>query len=93
MGLAVSLDGTRLELGETRARLDGDALRLDTVVSTRRFPLDAAHLRPFLDAETLATLLEDARLNHRCQVVEGPGATDSAAMLREFFRAKRGSGK
>ncbi|MEZ6038508.1 MAG: nucleoside deaminase [Planctomycetota bacterium] len=42
---------------------------------------------------SLATLLEDARLNHRCEVVEGPGATDSAAMLREFFRAKRGSGK
>ncbi|MCB9876123.1 MAG: nucleoside deaminase [Planctomycetes bacterium] len=42
---------------------------------------------------SLATLLEDARLNHRCEVVEGPGATDSAALLREFFRAKRGSGK
>jgi tRNA(adenine34) deaminase len=41
---------------------------------------------------SLATLLEDPRLNHRCQVVEGPGAEASAALLRAFFRGKRGPG-
>jgi tRNA(adenine34) deaminase len=39
---------------------------------------------------SLANLLEDPRLNHRCHVVEGRGADASAAMLREFFRGKRG---
>ncbi len=38
---------------------------------------------------SLASLLEDPRLNHRCAVVEGRGADASAAMLREFFRSKR----
>ena len=39
---------------------------------------------------SLATILEDDRLNHRCDVVEGLGADRSAAMLRAFFRARRG---
>lgn len=39
---------------------------------------------------SLATLLEDPRLNHRCTVVEGVGASASAELLRAFFRAKRG---
>lgn len=39
---------------------------------------------------SLATLLEDSRLNHRCTVVEGVGASASAELLRAFFRAKRG---
>jgi tRNA(adenine34) deaminase len=40
---------------------------------------------------SLARLLEDSRLNHRCEVVEGVAAEASAALLREFFRHKRGS--
>lgn len=39
---------------------------------------------------SLATLLEDPRLNHRCEVVEGIEADASAALLRAFFRARRG---
>ena len=39
---------------------------------------------------SLANLLEDARLNHRCEVVEGVRAEESAALLRGFFRARRG---
>jgi tRNA(adenine34) deaminase len=39
---------------------------------------------------SLATLLEDPRLNHRCEVVEGVGAAASAELLRAFFRARRG---
>jgi len=38
---------------------------------------------------SLAEVLEDERLNHRCEVVEGVGADASAAMLRAFFRGKR----
>ena len=39
---------------------------------------------------SLGNLLEDPRLNHRCEVVEGVRAEDSAALLRAFFRARRG---
>ena len=39
---------------------------------------------------SLANLLEDARLNHRCEVVEGVRAEESAALLRSFFQARRG---
>lgn len=38
---------------------------------------------------SLATLLEDPRLNHRCEVVEGVDAEASAELLRTFFRGKR----
>lgn len=40
---------------------------------------------------SLASLLEDTRLNHRCEVVEGLAADASAELLRTFFRARRGS--
>ena len=39
---------------------------------------------------SLANLLEDPRLNHRCEVVEGVGAEASAELLRAFFRPRRG---
>lgn len=38
---------------------------------------------------SLANLLEDPRLNHRCVVTEGLGAEASAELLRAFFRARR----
>lgn len=40
---------------------------------------------------SLATILEDERLNHRAEVVEGVAAAASAELLRTFFRARRGS--
>ncbi|MCR9248085.1 MAG: tRNA adenosine(34) deaminase TadA [bacterium] len=39
---------------------------------------------------SLGQILEDPRLNHRCEVVEGLGADTSAELLRAFFRARRG---
>lgn len=39
---------------------------------------------------SLANVLEDPRLNHRCTVVAGVEATASADLLRAFFRQKRG---
>ncbi len=39
---------------------------------------------------SLANVLEDARLNHRCTVVAGVEAAASAELLRAFFRQKRG---
>ncbi|MBX3462422.1 MAG: nucleoside deaminase [Planctomycetes bacterium] len=39
---------------------------------------------------SLATLLEDPRLNHRCEVLEGVEAAASGELLRAFFRTRRG---
>jgi tRNA(adenine34) deaminase len=49
----------------------------------------AARDPKFGAVRSLAQVLEDPRLNHRCEVHEGLGAAESAAALREFFRAKR----
>jgi len=38
---------------------------------------------------SLANLLQDARLNHRCEVVTGVLAEASAELLRTFFRERR----
>jgi tRNA(adenine34) deaminase len=39
--------------------------------------------------ESLFALATDARLNHRAEVVGGVLAAECAALLREFFRARR----
>jgi tRNA(adenine34) deaminase len=39
---------------------------------------------------SLENLLQDVRLNHRCAVTRGVGAEASSAMLKAFFRARRG---
>lgn len=39
---------------------------------------------------SLANLVQDPRLNHRVRVVSGPFEAESAALLRAFFRARRG---
>jgi tRNA(adenine34) deaminase len=41
-------------------------------------------------AGSLGNLLQDARLNHRVQVVSKVRAEESAALLREFFATRRG---
>jgi tRNA(adenine34) deaminase len=41
-------------------------------------------------AGSLENLLEDPRLNHRCDVRPGVGAEASSELLRSFFRARRG---
>ena len=38
---------------------------------------------------TLGNLLQDARLNHRCEVTAGVLADASAALLKGFFRERR----
>jgi tRNA(adenine34) deaminase len=40
-------------------------------------------------ARSLYRLLEDSRLNHRCEVVPGIMAMECGHVLREFFRQKR----
>jgi tRNA(adenine34) deaminase len=40
-------------------------------------------------AGSLGNLLQDSRLNHRCEVTRGVGAEMSSAMLKAFFRARR----
>jgi tRNA(adenine34) deaminase len=49
----------------------------------------AARDPKFGAVRSLAQILEDPRLNHRCIVVEGPGQDRSAALLRAFFRDRR----
>ena len=43
-------------------------------------------------AGSLGDLVRDPRLNHRLQVTSGVGAEQAAALLREFFGARRDSG-
>jgi tRNA(adenine34) deaminase len=43
--------------------------------------------------ESLFTLLNDSRLNHRCQVIGGILAEESAEILSRFFRQQRQLGK
>ena len=38
---------------------------------------------------SLGNVLQDERLNHRCEVLEGVSADESAELLRAFFRQKR----
>jgi tRNA(adenine34) deaminase len=38
---------------------------------------------------SLGNLLQDPRLNHRCDVTTGVLADESAEILRTFFRARR----
>lgn len=42
---------------------------------------------------SLFTLLDDVRLNHRCEVVRGVLAADCGAILSRFFQQKRAQGK
>ncbi len=42
---------------------------------------------------TLFDIPRDGRLNHRAEVVAGVGAAESAALLREFFAARRNGGR
>ena len=38
---------------------------------------------------SLGNLLQDARLNHRCEVTAGVAAASTGALLKDFFRGKR----
>ena len=38
---------------------------------------------------SLDNLLEDERLNHRCEVTRGVRADEASALLKSFFRARR----
>ena len=43
--------------------------------------------------ESLYTLLHDARLNHRCEVISGIHAEECGHILTQFFQEKRRMGK
>lgn len=44
-------------------------------------------------AQSLFRLLDDPRLNHRCQITPGVLAADCGALLSHFFQQKRRQGK
>ena len=58
------------------------ASRVDRVIFGARDPKGGA-------VASLYELLTDARLNWRCEVVEGVLRDESATLLRDFFRARR----
>ncbi|HEX3870256.1 MAG TPA: tRNA adenosine(34) deaminase TadA [Pirellulales bacterium] len=60
--------------------------RVPTVVYGARDPKAGA-------VETLFRLLDDPRLNHRCEIVSGVLADECGAMLSQFFRQQRAMGK
>jgi tRNA(adenine34) deaminase len=39
--------------------------------------------------QSLGSLLQDRRLNHRCDVIGGVLAAESGELLRSFFRERR----
>ena len=41
-------------------------------------------------AGSLENLLQDERLNHRCEVTSGVLHDESSELLKRFFRARRG---
>ncbi len=56
--------------------------RIDGLVFGARDPKAGA-------AVSLYQVAADERLNHRVEVTEGPGAGESAALLRDFFARRR----
>jgi tRNA(adenine34) deaminase len=60
--------------------------RIDTVVFGAYDPKAGA-------VHSLYQLLNDARLNHRCQVIDGLMAEQCAQILTAFFQEKRSQGK
>ncbi|MBL8890740.1 MAG: nucleoside deaminase [Planctomycetaceae bacterium] len=60
--------------------------RLDTVVFGAYDPKAGA-------VASLYHLLNDSRLNHRCQVIEGLMAEECGQILTAFFQEKRAQGK
>ena len=56
--------------------------RVDGLVFAARDPKAGA-------AVSLYSVAGDGRLNHRFEVSEGPGAEESAALLRAFFESRR----
>ena len=49
----------------------------------------AAHDPKAGAAGSLANILQDSRLNHRCEVTSGVLANESAALLKGFFQERR----
>jgi tRNA(adenine34) deaminase len=82
----------RLPEAELYCSLEPCFLCAGAVLHTRlRRVVFGARDPKFGAVRSLATLLEDPRLNHRCTVVEGVEQAASAELLRAFFRKKRDS--
>ncbi|MFK7741972.1 MAG: nucleoside deaminase [Planctomycetota bacterium] len=83
----------RLPTAELYCTLEPCFLCAGAVLHARlRRVVFAARDPKFGAVRSLATILEDERLNHRCEVAEGQLADDSAELLRAFFRRKRRGG-
>ena len=86
-----TLGQKRLPDAELFCSLEPCFLCAGAILHTRvRRVVFAARDPKFGAVRSLANVLEDTRLNHRCVVEEGLGAADSAELLRAFFLGKRG---
>jgi len=84
---------TRLPAAVLYSSLEPCFLCAGAILHTRvRRVVFGARDPKFGAVRSLANVLEDARLNHRCTVEEGLGADASALLLRAFFRQKRAAG-
>ena len=84
--------GQRLPTAELYCTLEPCFLCAGAILHARvRRVVFGARDPKFGAVRSLATILEDERLNHRAEVVEGVAAAESAELLRAFFRARRGS--
>jgi tRNA(adenine34) deaminase len=80
----------RLPTAELYCSLEPCFLCAGAILHTRvRRVVYAARDPKFGAVRSLAKLLEDPRLNHRCEVLEGLAEAESADLLREFFRQRR----
>lgn len=84
----------RLPTAELFCSLEPCFLCAGAILHTRvRRVVFGARDPKFGAVRSLARLLEDPRLNHRCEVVEGLAEAESAELLRAFFRKRRGNGR
>jgi tRNA(adenine34) deaminase len=81
----------RLEGSTLYVTLEPDAMCAGALVLARvdRLVFGAADPKAGF-AGSLGDLVRDARLNHRMEVRNGVRADEAAALLREFFAARRG---
>ncbi len=91
---AESLGGWRLENCALYVTLEPCPMCAGAIVQAR-IPMVVYGARdPKAGAvDSLYNLLNDSRLNHRAEVVDGVDADRCSVILTEFFRRKRASGK
>ncbi len=91
---ADALKDWRLEDCTLYVTLEPCAMCAGAIVNSRVTRVVFGALDPKAGAcGSLFNLVQDARLNHRVELVQGVLAGDSSDLLKEFFRSKRAKGR